>query len=172
MQIRHARPTSRSQRGFTLWEILIAIVIMTLIVVTSFAAIGFNRVAHIKAKQEAIALDFLMHYVETIKSLSFDELRPGMAISALFDGSGGAPNIRLPSSTGWVPVNTTDYRVFHPDLIWLANRRPELQAVLSTEMAGGAARSKHLHVTFRADPPLGRGSRLTVALDVVRVHSL
>lgn len=167
-----AHRTRRSQRGFTLWEILIAIVIMTMIVVTSVTAIAFNRVAHMKAKEEAIALDFLMHYVETLKSLPFENLRTGVAISALFDGSNGAPNIRIPPGASWVSVNTIDYHVFHPDLIWLANRRPELQAVLRTEVAGGVERSKHLHVTFRSDPPLGRGDRLTVALDLVRVSSL
>ena len=151
---------------------MIAIVIMTMIVVTSFATIAFNRVAHMKAKEEAIALDFLMHYVETVKALPFDKLRPGTAISALFDGSGGAPNIRIPPNSNWVPVNTTDYQVFHPDLIWLANRRPELQAALTMEMVGGQEHSKHLHLTFHSDPPLGRGDRLSVVLDMVRVRDL
>lgn len=172
MQFHHSSQTGRSEQGFTLTEILIAVVIMTMIVVTCFAAITFNRVAHMKAKEEAIALDFLMHYVETVKALPFDGVRSGAAISPLYDGGGGAANIRIPPNSNWVSVNTSDYQVFHPDLIWLLNRRPELQAVLTTETVAGQARSKHLRVTFRSDPPLGLGSRLSVALDTVRSRSL
>jgi prepilin-type N-terminal cleavage/methylation domain-containing protein len=172
MRFRHSSHAGRTQQAFTLTEIMIAVVIMTMIVVTCFAAITFNRVAHMKAKEEAIALDFLMHYVETVKALPFDDLRPGVAISPLFDGGGGAPNIRIPLNATWVSVSSADYQVFHPDLIWLTGRRPELQAILTPEVVGGLERSKHLHVTFRSDPPLGLGSRLNVALDTVRAQSL
>jgi hypothetical protein len=139
--------------------------------VTCLAAITFNRVAAVKAREQAIALDFILHYLETLRGVSFSNLRPGMPINNLCDGTGGAPNIRIPTDTTFFPIDTEDYETFHPELAWLSSQRPEMQVVLS-EQGGGSPAAKLVHVEVRWQAPLGRGSTNSVQLDAFRVNEL
>jgi len=59
--------------GFTLAEGLIAVGVLSLFVMACFSSISFNRVAAAKAKEEAIVMDFLVHYTEAIKGMGGKE---------------------------------------------------------------------------------------------------
>jgi type II secretory pathway pseudopilin PulG len=158
------------QDGFTLTEVVFGMLVVTIGMVVCFAAIGFNRVTTQKAKEEAIALDFILHYLETVRGLGFDELRPGAAINQLFDGTGGSPNIRLPIDDVFFPVDTENYRIFHPELDWLKARQPQMRLAMNPSVRDGRTNSWHLHLDVRWNAPLGRGGILAAAMDMVRVR--
>ena len=162
----------RRLKGFTLIEAMMGVGVLALFVVACFTGIIFNRVASMKAKEEAIAMDFLVHYVEMIKALPFNEVVNGFPINPLFDGSGGAPEIIIPANNSLVALNTGDFEAFHPDLVWLHNRNPKLQVTLDTLSAGGVPHDKHLNVKLTWDAPLGRGGRQQAQLDLVRTKDL
>ena len=150
-----------------------ALAIMTLFIWACFSAITFNRVACAKAKEQAIVSDFLIHYCETIKGLPFSEVTGGHAINPLFDGSANSTaEIRIPSDTSWVALNTDDFEIFHPDLIWIHNRNPKMQVTLTTTMASGTAHTKALDVRVQWDSPLQRGGPLREEMVIVRVKDL
>lgn len=128
----------------------------------------FNRVVSMKAKEEAIVMDYLIHYVETIKALPFSEVIAGRPINPLYNGAGGAPNITIPAST--VAINTSAFETFHPDLLWLHNRSPQMLVTLGTQ--DGLTHDKHLNVKVLWDAPFGRGGRLSMQLDLVRTKDL
>ena len=172
MQVAVSRGPPRSADAFTLIEVVISISILSLLIATSFAAIVFNRLTSMKAKEEAIAMDFLIHYAENIKGLPFSQVTAGTAINPLVDGSGGAPNIRLPLNNSWIPLATTDYETFHPDLLWVHKRNPKLQVTLTPQTVNGVPHDVHLNVAMAWDAPLMRGRRLQVQLDLLRTKDL
>lgn len=150
---------------------MIAVAALVLLTVTCFSGIAFNRTASLKAKEEGIATDFLIHYGEMIKGMRFGDITGGMPVNAMFDGAGGRPNISIPVDASWVAINTPDYETFHPDLIWLHNLNPRLQ-VTRTALSSTMLQDKHLSVKVAWDPPLGKGSRITNQLDLVRTRDL
>ena len=162
---------TKQLRGFTIVEVALGMAGLVLIVVACMATITFSRVAAFKAKEQAIALDFLVHYLETVRGLPFDAVRPGAAINPLFNGESGAPNIRIPTQSTPVSVETADFRTFHPELAWLTGRDAEL-TVLYSETPSGSPRFKHLEVRLQWDPPLNRGQRSSAWLDLVCVRDL
>jgi hypothetical protein len=172
MLLPHSKERAAFIPGFTLAEVMIAVATTTLFTFACFSGIIFNRFTSIKAKEEAISMDFLMHYAETVKALPFSDVTSGNAISALFDGSGGAPNIRIPASSALVALNTADYQTFHPDLLWIANRNPQMKVTLSTQTVGGVPETKQMNLAISWDAPLNRGGRLSTQLDIVRVKDL
>lgn len=95
------------------------------------------------------------------------------AINPLFDGSANSTaEIRIPSDTSWVALNTDDFEIFHPDLIWIHNRNPKMQVTLTTTMASGTAHTKTLDVRVQWDSPLQRGGPLREEMVIVRVKDL
>jgi type II secretory pathway pseudopilin PulG len=166
------RERARHSSGFTLVETMMGVAALALFIAACFSGIVFNRVASLKAKEEAIAMDYLIHYVETIKALQFNEVTGGYPINPLFNGSGGSPNITIPVSSSWVAINTTDFETFHPDLLWLHNSNPKMQVTLTTQSVGGVPHDKQLNVKVAWDSPLGHGGRLSVQLDLVRTKDL
>src|SRR5438309_486041 len=108
--------------GFTLPETLIATLIVALVVTGDAAIMYMCRVQDEKNREIGIANDFGTHYLEMLRGSSFDELQPGQPVNELYDGSNGAPNIRLPKDNLWFSIDNTNYQTFHPDLIWLTNR--------------------------------------------------
>jgi prepilin-type N-terminal cleavage/methylation domain-containing protein len=166
MQIRSSNP--RSRQGFTLVEIAVAMAVLLLIVVACFSAITFSRISALRAKEQAIALDFLTHYLETVRGLPFAEVRPNRSINPLFDGNHGAPKIRLPATADFVTVDTADFRTFHPDLAWLTPRRPELSVAMDLGPDPATPQVVHLSATLRWDAPLGQGNRQSLRLDSIR----
>jgi hypothetical protein len=158
--------------GFTLAEVMVAVGCLAVFVSACFSSILFNRLALMKAKEEAIALDFLIHYAETVKGLPFEQVVPGYPISPLLDGQDGAPNIRIPGDDSWVAVNTPDYEAFHPDLLWVHNRHPTMRVHLATQILNGAPHDTYLNIKLAWDPPLNSSNRLQVQLDLMRNKDL
>lgn len=171
MNIRR-RTESGRPTGFTLVEAILTLAVMTLLVVLCLSAVSFSRVTSFKSKEEAVAMGFLDHYAEMVRALPFANVMPGWPVNPLLDGTGGGPNIRIPAHADWVPVNTEDFLSFHPDLIWLKNRMPEMRVTLTTILQAGEPHTKHLRLELRWNPPFGRGYLRTQRLDVVRVRSL
>jgi hypothetical protein len=125
-----------------------------------------------KAKEQAIALDFLIHYVETVKALPFADLRPGEPINSLYDGSGDAPRIALPGNDSFFSVENDDYETFHPDLAWFRGRDPQMQVLLRTINSAGVPHTRHLKVRLAWDAPLERGGRMELHLDALKFRDL
>ena len=172
--MRHAmsRCSHRIPAGFTLPEAVLTLAVLSLFVVVCMTAISFSRVTSYKAKEEAVAMGFLEHYAELVRALPFANVQPGWPLNPLLDGTGGGPAIRIPTSDQWFSVNTEDYLAFHPDLIWLAGRNPQMRVILTTTTVLGQPHTRHLRLEIRWDPPLGRGHPLGQRLDVIRVKDL
>jgi hypothetical protein len=153
-------------------ESLVGLMLLGVATLSCLTAVSFNQVSTAKSKEEAVALDFMLHYLETVRGMSFDELKPGAPVSSLFDGIDGAPNIRLPLSAAYMGVDTADYRAFHPELTWLDGRQPQFRVVLTEEAGANGPRTKHLHLDLKWQPPLGQGATSMVSMDVVRARDL
>jgi len=162
----------RYSEGFTLPEVMLGVVCLALFSAACFSSILFSRCASMKAKEEAIATDFLIHFAETIKALPFAQVVPGYPINPLLDGQDGAPNIRIPLDSSWIALDTTDFQTFHPDLLWVQHRNPKLQVTLTTQIVGGTAHDTHLNLKMAWDAPVNRGDRLQVQLDLMRSRDL
>jgi len=158
--------------GFTLAESMVAVFILSLVTLACFSTITFSRGVATKAKEQAIAVDFLMHYTELVRGLPYNEVATGNPINPLFDGDSGSPDIRIPASGTWLSLNTNDYETFHPDLIWLHNRQPKLRVTLGSERVNGLAHAKHLKISIAWDAPLGLGARLHQDAELIRVQDL
>jgi len=174
MRIERPIPPKRRKPdpGFTLIEVMVSVLILAILMGACFSSILFNRLTSMKSKEEAIAMDFLIHYVETVKALPFNEVVAGHTINNLLDGSGGAPTIRIPANTSWFAINTADYEAFHPDLLWLHNRNPKLRGMLTLRSVSGIPHDAHLNLTISWDAPLNRGQPLQVQLDLLRTKDL
>jgi hypothetical protein len=151
---------------------MIGIATSALFVGMCLTSVVFSRVACTKAKEQAVALDFLIHYVETVKALPFAEVRPGVPINALYDGSDGAPRITIPGDASWISIDDDDFETFHPDLAWFRGRNPEMQVILTTTVVGGSAHTRHMKVRIAWDAPLERGGRTETHLDMVKYRDL
>jgi hypothetical protein len=163
---------SRHIAAFTLAEAVLSLGIMGIFVAACLSAIVFNEVSVRKAKEEAIAMDFLTHYVENIKALPFTSVVPGFPINSLFNGANGAPLITIPQADSWVPLNTTDFQTFQPDLLWLSNRNPTMQVTLTQKNVGGLLHDIEVSVKIHWDAPLARGGRLEVRVDCLRTKDV
>jgi hypothetical protein len=131
-------------------------------------SVGADQVAVRKAKEEGIAMDFLTHYVENLKALPFTQIIPGSPINSLYNGANGAPLISIPGNNGWVPVNTTAFETFDPDLLWLSNRNPAMQVTLTQNKVLGVLHDIEICVRLDWDAPLGKGGRQEVQVDFLR----
>jgi Tfp pilus assembly protein PilV len=152
--------------GFTLVEAMISSGIMFILVAACLSAIVFNQVSVRKAKEEAIAMDFLTHYVENIKALPFVDVVPGFPINSLFDGANGAPLITIPPANSWIPLNTTAFQTyFDKDLKYLSNRNPAMLVTLTPHNVGGVLHDIEVNVKVDWDAPLAKGGRLEVQTD-------
>jgi hypothetical protein len=154
--------------GLTLVEALIASGIMAIVVAGSLSAILFNQVSDRKAQEEAIAMNFLSHYVETVKALPFTSVTPGQPISSLFNGVNGAPLITIPEDNSWVPLNTNSFETFSPGLLWLSNLNPAMQVTLTDHNVNGELHDIEINVKVDWDAPLGKGGRLEAQVDSFR----
>jgi len=156
--------------------------VMVLLVLVCFSSVTFDRVAVQKAKEQAIGLDFLTHYVENIKGMPFASLQaaagsPGVPINPLFGGTGAQNNdlpmnITIPAANTWVAVNTQDYLLFDPDLLWLQNRHPQMLVTLTSTLVDFAATGIEVNVKLDWDAPISRGGRLEVQVDMLRTKDL
>jgi hypothetical protein len=154
--------------AFTLVEAMIASGIMVLVVAACLSSIVFNQVSVRKAKEEAIAMDFLTYYAEDIKALPFAEVVAGNPINSLFNGKDGAQLITIPPNGSWVPLNTTAFQTFDTDLVWLNNRNPSNQVTLTPNYVGGVLHDIEVNAKIDWDAPLTVGGRLEVQVDFLR----
>jgi hypothetical protein len=127
-----------------------------------------NQICDRKAKQEAIAMNFLTKYVENIKALPFASISPGLPINSIYNGAGGAPLIPIPSNNVPVSLNTSAYQTFYPDLIWLSNLHPTIRLNLAENSTNGVVHDIEISAIVNWSSPLGRGSELQVQVDSYR----
>jgi len=162
----------RGNAGVAMIEVLIAVVIIGLLVVGNVSSVYFCRNTTYRDQDKGIMTDFMTHYAELVRGLPFEEVVGGKPLNGLYDGTAGAPNIRIPVSTNWVSLATQDYAVFHPDLVWLNNRNPEMRVSLTTEVVNGEPHTKHLSLEVHWRAPLGTGPPVSRRLDILRVRDL
>jgi hypothetical protein len=174
-QAGEARAGFRKTRGvcaFLLVEAAVALGILGIFIAACLSAIVTNQVCDRKAKEEAIAMDFLTKYVENIKALPFASVAPGLPINWIYNGVGGAPLIAIPANSSWVSLNTTAFQTFYPDLLWLSNRNPMMQVALTQHSVNGALNGTlhdiEINVKIDWDAPLAKGGRLEVEVDFLR----
>ena len=120
-----------------------------------------------KDGEYGIAVDFVVHYIETVKGLEFAKIEGGAPINELYDGNDGSAHVVIHETSDWASASTEDYLAFHPELTALQN--PEVRVTLTTLQVGGADHTKTIQAELRWDPPLGVGEKLSVHFDTVRV---
>jgi hypothetical protein len=146
---------------------------MVILVAACLSAIVFNQVSVRKAKEEAIAMNFLTHYVENIRMLPFTDVVPDSPISPYFNGVYPALLITIPhncsgGTNSWVSLNTTNFQTFDTDLLWLNGRNPAMQVTLTPN----AGHDIEVNVKMDWDAPLARGGRLEVQVDLLRTKDV
>ncbi len=159
----------RRQRGMTLIEVIFATLIIGATFSLTLGVLSYTRIEQHKARDRDIMLDFLHHYLEVTRAAPYENIGPGQPINALFDGTrdillpgGGTTRLSIifpPSDGQWRSLNTTAFKTFHPDLVWLANRDPQYRVTISTQMVGGFPRARTIRLELRWRPPLGRGNQ-------------
>jgi len=158
--------------GFTIVEVVIAMALVGVFVLAAMSSMASSRVQSAKDKDSGVLLDFAQHYMELAKAKPFSELKKGSALNPLCDGTGGAPDIRIPANASWFSITDVNYTTFHPELVWLAPRNAEMRVDLNTTQVGGMDHTKVLQLEFRWDAPLGQGGKLTTRMDMARFADL
>ena len=161
-------------------EALISSGIMVFLVAACLSAIVFNQVFVRKAQQEAIAMNFLTHYVENIRALPFADVVPDSPINPYFNGVYPAPLITIPhdcsgGTNSWVSLNTTAFQTFDTGLWSLSKRNPAMQVTLTPNYVGGVGGAPHdieVNVKMDWDAPFAQGGRLEVQVDFLRTKDV
>ena len=146
---------------------MIALGVMVLFTAACLSTIVVSQVSVRKAKEEAIAIDFLTKYSENLKALPFTSLVAGQSINWEFSGADiTAPVIHIPTNGTWVAVDTIPYKTFYNDLLWFQNRNPQMLVT----MTPGAVPGHDLEVNIKLDwdPPISKGGRQEVEVDFLR----
>jgi hypothetical protein len=159
---------TRAAAAFTLVEAMVALGILGLVSVACLSSIVTNQVCDRKAKEEAIAMDFLSKYVENIKALPFTSVAPGLPVNSIYNGAAGAPLIAIPSNSSPVSLNTTAFQTFYPDLLWMTNLSPTLRVALAQHSVNGALHDIEINAKVDWAAPLGKGGQMEVQLDFLR----
>jgi|HubBroStandDraft_1064217.scaffolds.fasta_scaffold411133_1 hypothetical protein len=162
------RQKTKGMAAFSLIEATMALGLLGLFSVACLSAIVTNQICDQKAKEEAIAMNFLTKYAENIKALPFTSVAPGLPINYIYNGAGGTPLITIPTNSTWVPLNTIDFQTFYPDLVWLTNLNPQMQVNLTTNFVAGTLHDIEINVKFDWNAPLNKGGQLEVEVDVLR----
>jgi hypothetical protein len=149
-------------------EAVVAVGLLGIMLAAGLSAIVANQVCNQKAKEEAIAMDFLTKYVENIKALPFTSIAPGLPINSLYNGTGGTPLILIPSNSSPVSINTTNYQTFYPDLLWLTNLNPTMQVILTQNSNSGVLHDIEINAQVQWNSPLARGGQIQVEIDMLR----
>ena len=159
--------------AFSLVEVLVAMAIVGVLFMATLGAVQFNKIQIYKDKERGLVLDFVVHYLELVKGQSFAEIQKGAPINALYAGTNGAADIRIPVNFSWFTLkNNTNYQTFYSDLAWLYPRNPEMRVDLATTQAGGVDHTKQVRVEVRWDSPLNLGRRCTARMDMIRTKDL
>ena len=164
---------SKSAAAFTLIEAIISLGVLVLFVAACLTSIVVNQVAVRKAKEEAIAMDFLTKYVENIKALPFTSVVTDMPINYNFNGAYVAPLIAIPASGTAVAIDTPTYLLFYHDLLWFQNRNPTMTVTLNRNNdADGSLHDIEVNVKVDWDPPMSKGGRQEVQVDFLRTKDV
>jgi hypothetical protein len=153
-------------------EAVISVALLGIFVAASTSAVVTDRVCSRKAKEQALTMDFLTKYVENIKALPFSSVAAGMPINSIYNGTGGAPLITIPTNTSWVSLSTTAFQTFYPDLLFLTNRNPQMQVTMTTNYVSGSLHDIEINARVDWDAPVSRGGRLEVEVDTLRTVSV
>jgi hypothetical protein len=156
---------------------MFAVGITSIMFLGGMSAITFSRIQIARDRERGTISDFAVHYLETLRAISFDNLTPGVAINPLFDGTasdefGRVVNIRIPATFDWTSLNTSSYQAFCPDLLKLSPRNPEMRVNVDTTMVGGTSQMKSIRLEIRWDAPLGRGAKNSLRFDMVRTRAI
>ncbi len=170
-------PKRHGKLGYTLVEMLFAVSITSIMFFAGLSAITFSKIQLMKDKERAIISDFSVHYLETLRALSFDNLTPGMPINPLYDGTlrnelGNTVTLLIPNNNSWVNITTSDYNAFGWDLPYMSRRNPQMRVTIDNTVVGTTVRSKHVQLDVSWDSPLGYGARNTMRLDMVRLRDI
>ncbi|GAB4323705.1 MAG: hypothetical protein Kow0059_19070 [Candidatus Sumerlaeia bacterium] len=149
-------------------EVMISMAISGVVFSASMSALLAHRIQMTKDRDLGIVRDFVIHYVELVKGMPFDEIRPGAPISALYDGTNGAPNIRIPVTSAPISLTQRDYQTFHPELTWLEEQHPQMRVNLEITYKDQVEHTKLLSVEVTWDSPLGQGSTQVMRVDILR----
>lgn len=167
-------PAACPKSGFSLLYILTAVTILAFVFATSMSMIYGNRMKETKDKDITIARDFMIHYLELVKVLPFEDIAPNAAVSPAFNGENRTPNIRIPSHPAAISLVDADYHLFHPDLVWLEEQKPAMIVTLTINTEGEGEDqiivSKHISMEVSWDGPLDDKSRQTLKMDVLRTN--
>jgi len=166
------RSKNRFSRGFTIVEVVVAMLVVSVFVLAVMSSMAFSRIQSYKDKDSGVLLDFATHYLELLKAKPFNEIQKGAALNPLFDGSGGSPNIRIPTTATWFTLSDINHTTFHPELVWLASRNPEMRVDLVTTQVSGMDHTKVVQIEFRWDAPLMQGGKLMARMDMARFMDL
>jgi type II secretory pathway pseudopilin PulG len=159
---------TREVAAFTLVEAMIALGLLGIFMVAGLSSIVTNMVCDRKAKEEAIAMDFLTKYVENIKALPFTSVAAGLPINSIYNGAGGTPLINIPASSSPVSINTTAYQTFYPDLLWLTNLNPTMTVTLTQHSVAGTLHDIEINAKVDWTAPIAKGGQLEVEVDFLR----
>jgi hypothetical protein len=159
---------SRGISAFSLVEALVALGLLGIFMIASLSAIITNQVCDRKAKEQAIAMNFLTKYVENIKALPFTSVAPGLPINEIYNGTDGAPLIAIPANSSPVALNTAAFQTFYPDLLWVSNLSPTMTVRLTQNNVSGTRHDIEINVKVDWNAELGRGGQLEVQVDFLR----
>jgi hypothetical protein len=166
-ELRHLCSGIRNNKGvaaITLVEAMIALGVMVLFTAACLSTIVVSQVSARKAKEEAIAIDFLTKYAENLKALPFTSVITGEPINWEF---ANAPyQILIPTSGSPVSVDNLLYKTFYPDLLWFANRNPTMTVTLTPGAVVG--HDTEVNIKLDWDPPISKGGRQEVQVDFLR----
>ncbi len=166
----HSRTQAR--RAFTLAEVLVSCGIVALLVMANMAAIYQMRVLSAKDAEKGIISGFMQHYIELVKALPFDQVRTNLPISGLYSGNDGTAPIILPSNAEWIDLSGDNYQMFHPALLWVTNRHPQMRVSIQTSTVSGVIHDKHVALEVQWDSPFAASPKLNQKLDLFRVKDL
>jgi hypothetical protein len=167
-QIRSGCRKASAAAAFTLVEVTVALGLLGICFAACLSAIVTNQVCDRKAKEQAIAMDFLTKYVENIKALPFTAVAPGLPINSIYNGLGGAPLIAIPAGNSWVSLTNTSFLTFYPDLLWVNNRHPAMLVSMAQNSTNGVLHDIEINVKMDWDAPLSKGGRQEVEVDFLR----
>ncbi len=159
---------TRGTAAFTVAEVVVSVGLFGVFIVAGLSSIVLDQISNRKAKQEAIAMNFLTKYVENIKALPFTSVGPGLPINYIYNGTGGAPLIIIPSNNTPVSLNTLAFQTFYPDLLWLTNLNPTMTVNLTQNSVAGTLHDIEMNIKVDWNAPLARGGQLEVEVDTLR----
>lgn len=146
---------------------MVAVAVLGIVFLASFSAISYARLQAAKDRERGVVLDYVGHYLEMVKGMPFAEVSGGMAINALYDGTSGSPNVRIPTTSSWFSLADDDYESFHPELVWLAPRNPLMRVTLTTTKVDGVDHTKQITAEVKWGVPTQ-----SVSMVLIRVKDM